>query len=34
MVPGGLAYCKGGATDPGNVIAITPVESSLGAANY
>ena len=33
-VPGGLAYCKGGVGDPGNVIAVTPVESSLGAANY
>jgi len=28
-VPGGLSYCKGGPTDPGNVIAITPIESIL-----
>ena len=28
-VPGGLSYCKGGPTDSGNTIAVTPVESTL-----
>lgn len=29
---GNFYYCKGGPSDPGNVIAYTPVESSLSAA--
>jgi len=28
----GFSYCKGGPSDPGNVIAFTPVEPTLGAA--
>ena len=28
---GGLALCKGGPSDPGNSIAVSPVESTLGA---
>ena len=27
-----FSYCKGGPSDPGNAIAFTPVESTLGAA--
>lgn len=27
-----FSYCKGGPSDPGNVIAFTPIGSTLGAA--